>query len=317
MPGDTIATLTLNPAIDKNTSVDHVVPEDKLRCQEPTREPGGGGLNVARVARRLSGEVTALYTAGGPMGDILRLLLDREELHHEAIPIESWTRENFIALDESTGLQYRFGLPGPEITREEWQDALNRIESLTPPPGYLVASGSLPPGAPDDFYARAGKIASSIGARYIVDTSGSALRHAVDHSVFLLKPNLRELRQLTGKPLEHEDEQEAAARSLIQKGKCEVIILSLGAAGALLVTEHETTHLRSPTVPIRSKVGAGDSMVGGLVTGLARGYDIRKAALYGISAGAAAVMSPGTELARAEDVERLYRQLTQNHAVPE
>jgi 6-phosphofructokinase 2 len=244
------------------------------------------------------------------MGDILQHLLDREELDHQSVRIESWTRENFIALDESTGLQYRFGLPGPDITESEWRRFIDAVEQMRPPPEYLVASGSLPPGVPEDFYARLAETARSIDARYIVDTSGPALRRALEAGVYLLKPNLRELRQLTDQPLEHEREQKAAARQLIREGKSEVIILSLGAAGALLVTEDYAEHLRSPTVPIRSKVGAGDSMVGGIVAGLARGYDIRRAALYGISAGAAAVMSPGTELCRAEDVDQLFQQLT-------
>ncbi len=304
-----IVTLTPNPAIDKNTSVDHIVPEDKLRCKVPEREPGGGGLNVARVIDRLRGSVRAIYTAGGPMGDILEHLLDRESLDHQRISIASWTRENFIALDESTNLQYRFGLPGPEMTKSEWRRFIEAVEQLNPPPDYLVASGSLPPGVPENFYGRLARTARSMDARYIVDTSGPALRKALDEGVYLLKPNLRELRQLTDQPLEHEHDQKDAARSLIRNGRCEVVILSLGAAGALLVTKENAEHLRSPTVPIRSKVGAGDSMVGGIVTGLARGFDIRRAALYGIAAGAAAVMSPGTELCRPEDVDQLFDKL--------
>lgn len=310
-----IVTVTLNPSIDKNTSVDYVVPDDKLRCQRPTRDPGGGGLNVSRVVHRLGGSSTAMYTAGGPTGKILKTLLDQEKIVHEGHPVQEWTRENLIVVETSTDKQYRFGMPGPRLQQKEWQQFLEKIKALSPSPDYLVASGSLPPGVPDDFYARLAGVAQQAGSRFIVDTSGEALRQAADKGVYLLKPNLRELQQLTNNPLDDEGAQHAAANQLIDQGQCEVVILSLGAAGALLATRQGIEHLRSPTVPIKSKVGAGDSMVGGIVSALARGFSIREAALYGISAGAAAVMTEGTELCQRDDTEHLYQQLSKTEAV--
>mgnify|MGYP006278349353 CR=1 FL=1 len=301
-----VITLTLNPAIDKNTSVDRVIAEDKLRCETPTREPGGGGLNVSRVIDRLGGETNALYAAGGLTGDILEHLLDDEGVNHTPIEIEEWTRENLIVYETSTDRQFRFGMPGPELTNDELTRCLRALGETNPAPEYVVASGSLPPGIPNDTYARVAEAARERGARPILDTSGEALKEAMDAGWYLLKPNLRELEQLAGTALETEADRIEAARSFIEEEWCEIVVLSMGASGALLITRDQVEHIRSPTVPIKSRVGAGDSMVGGLTLALARGLEIPAAVRFGVAAGAAAVMTPGTELCRRGDTERLF-----------
>jgi 6-phosphofructokinase 2 len=303
---DRIATLTVNPAIDLNTSVDRVVSERKLRCAQPTREAGGGGINVSRAIGRLGGTSEAYYLAGGAGGQLLGRLLDDEGVAHQPMPIAGWTRENVIVDDASTGEQYRFGMPGPLVEASEWQQCLDTLAALTPPPAYLVASGSLAPGMPDDFYARLAVAAKQRDVRMVVDTSGTALRLAFEEGGYLFKPNLRELQDLTGEPLDSEDTLKQAARRFVDEGRCAVLVLSLGAGGALLVTRERIEHIRTPTVPIRSKVGAGDSMVAGMTLAMARGLPIPQAVRYGVAAGAAAVMTPGTELCRREDVDRLF-----------
>lgn len=304
-----IVTLTMNPTIDKNTEVDHVVPERKLRCERPRREPGGGGLNVSRAIHRLGGTSTAVYVAGGPTGDVLQTLLDEEGLQHHPIAIEDWTRENVIVYETTTDQQFRFGMPGPALQEDEWERCLEDLADRLAGVAYLVASGSLPPGVPDSFFARLARLAHRTDTRLVVDTSGSALRQAAQEGVYLLKPNLRELAELMEQESIDEARMEAAAKALIGRGACDVVVLSMGASGALLVTSDRCRHLRSPTVSIKSRVGAGDSMVGGLVLALARGLDLPDAARFGIAAGAAAVMTPGTELCRRDDTERLYEQL--------
>ncbi len=305
----TIATLTLNPAVDKNTSVDRVVAEDKLRCAAPSREPGGGGINVSRVVQRLGGAPKALYTAGGPTGAMLEGLLDKEGLDHHPLPVDDWTRENLIVSETSTDRQFRFGMPGPTLTADALQDTLAALRALDPAPDHLVASGSLPPGVPDNAYTAVAEAAHDLGARPILDTSGPALRAARAAGWYLLKPNLRELEQLAGRALDTDPERIGAARDFMERGWCEVVVLSMGAAGALLITPERALHVRSPTVPIESRVGAGDSMVGGLTLALDRGWDLADAVRFGVAAGAAAVMTPGTELCRRDDTERLYAQL--------
>lgn len=300
-----VVTLTVNPAVDKSANVADVVPDRKLRCSTPQHEPGGGGINVSRAIRKLGGTSTAVFAAGGPTGAMLDELLDREAIPREHIETEAWTRENLIIFEESTDQQFRFGMPGPRLKESEWQACLARLEAVDTP-AYIVASGSLRPGVPDDFYARVSRTAKRLGARLVLDASGAALRRAADEGVYLLKPNAREFTELTGEPFESEAQQERLARGLIENGSCEVLVLSLGAAGALFVTAGHLERVRTPTVPIQSKVGAGDSMVAGIVYALARDWDLRKAICYGTAAGAAATMTPGTELCRSEDVEELH-----------
>lgn len=301
-----ILTLTMNPTIDQNTRLQQVVPERKLRCAAPIREPGGGGINVSRAISRLGGTSKTLYLAGGLTGDILQRLLEEEELDLQRLPVEGWTRENLIIYEESSGQQFRFGMPGPQVSAEECEAVLDALRRVDPAPTYLVASGSLPPGVPSDFYGRVADISAEMGARLIVDTSGAALRHAAEIGAFLLKPNLSELQDLAGRELSGEGDQLEAARELVAEGKSAVVVVSLGAAGALLMTKDGHDYIRTPIVPIRSKVGAGDSMVGAITLGLSRGMSIGEAVRLGVAAGASAVMSEGTELCRKDDVERLY-----------
>jgi 6-phosphofructokinase 2 len=305
-----IVTITLNPAIDKSSSIDHVVPERKLRCGPPRYEPGGGGINVSRAVRQLGGESKAVYLSGGLQGKRLQQLLDQDGLDHHSFEIEASTRENLVIYEEKTGQQYRFGMPGPEVSEKEWRGFFDRLSAIGGKPDFLVASGSLPPGVPEDFYARMARKCREAGIRLILDTSGKPLSAGVREGVFLLKPNVDELKTLAGRPdFDDEAHLEELARDLIRDGKNQVVVTSLGAAGAMLVWEDKCERLRAPTVSIKSKVGAGDSMVAGIVLSLARGKSIPDAARFGVAAGAAAVMTPGTELCRREDTEQLYERI--------
>jgi 6-phosphofructokinase 2 len=305
-----IVAFTMNPAIDKSSSVDHVVPERKLYCKPPLFQPGGGGVNVSRAINKLGGESLLLYPAGGLTGKRLQELLDEEGLDHRPFPIEGMIRESLVILEESTGQQYRFGMPGPKLRKKEWERFLQELEAMEPSPDYVVASGSLPPGVPPDFYARVARAGKKRGAKAIIDVSGKALKAALEEGVFLIKPNVREFRELVGKEVKEETLIKAEAQKMVKSGRCEVLVISLGAAGALVVSEDFAEHILSPTVPIVSKVGAGDSMVAGIALSLARGKPLRESVLFGVAAGSAAVMTPGTELCRREDAERLFESMT-------
>ncbi len=307
-----IVTIAMNPAIDKSSRADHVVAERKIYCKPPRFEPGGGGVNVSRAVKKLGGESLLLHPAGGLAGERLKELIDEEGLKHQEHPTKGFTRENLVVLDESTGQQYRFGMPGPELRKEEWESFLQKLSAMEPAPDYVVASGSLPSGVPGDFYAQIGRVAKRRGARVIIDVSGEALEQAIQEGVFLVKPNVREFRELVGQEMGEESQIRAAAQELVRGGRCEVLVISLGAAGAMVVSEEFSRHIIPPTVPIISKVGAGDSMVAGIVISLARGRSIRESTLFGVAAGTAAVMTPGTELCRREDTERLYEALIQS-----
>ncbi|MGM0404328.1 MAG: 1-phosphofructokinase family hexose kinase [Thermodesulfobacteriota bacterium] len=304
-----ILTITMNPAIDKSSSVGHVTAEKKLYCTPPLFEPGGGGVNVSRAIKKLGGESMLLYPAGGLTGERLKDLLDREGLDHRPFPIGGLIRESLVILEESSGQQYRFGMPGPEFQKREWQQALNLLSAAAPFPDYLVASGSLPPGVPTDFYARVARIGKDGGAKVIIDASGEAMDKALRKGVYLIKPNIREFRELVGKDVKEEPQIKAEAQKMIRSGRCRVLVISLGAAGALMVSEEISERFLPPTVPIASKVGAGDSMVAGMVLSLALGKPLRESVIFGVAAGTAAVMTPGTELCRRADAERLYERM--------
>lgn len=301
---DRVTTLTMNPAVDLTATVDQVAADEKLRCRDPRRDPGGGGINVARAIRRLGGEPLAVFAAGGSTGRLLETLLEEEDVPTGPVEIGDFTRENLTVDEERSDHQYRFILPGPDLQRDERERLM--AGALDGDPEYLVASGSLPESTPTDFYAELAGRARDRSVRLVLDTSGDALREGVEAGVFLLKPNLRELSQLAGHDVSEDPEQEEAAGRLVEDGRAEIVLVSLGAAGALLVTAEGARRIPAPTVPIRSKVGAGDSTVGGMIFALARGDDVPTAARFAVAAGAAAVMTPGTELCRRKDTERLF-----------
>ncbi|ABM37389.1 1-phosphofructokinase family hexose kinase [Polaromonas naphthalenivorans] len=304
-----ILTVTMNPALDVSTSTDKVMDTHKLRCTAPIFHPGGGGINVARVLHRLGGDCLALYLAGGMNGQRLRQLLDQEQVRGHCIAIAGETRESFSAHETSSGRDFRFVLPGPALTPGEWQAGLDYISALGASPPYLVASGGLPPDVPEDFYARLARLAKARGSRVVLDTSGPALAAALAEGVYLVKPSLRELRELTGHPLQTGPDQHAAALQIIRSGQAQVVALSLGEDGALLVTANRALRARSLPVPVASSIGAGDSFVGGLVWALSRHETLEQAFRYGMAAGAAALLAPGTALCQAADVERLHREV--------
>lgn len=304
-----IVALTVNPAIDESASVDYVVSDSKLRCSAPRYEPGGGGLNVARVIVRLGGEATALYASGGPSGLLLGELLDAEKVPRVEIPIAEWTRRNLNVYEDATGRQYRFVFPGPTLTEKEWRKCLDCLREIRPSPEFIVASGSLSPGVPPDFYARVGAIAREAGARFVLDSSGEPLRLALEKGVYLFKPSLREFQQVTGREPRDDVDLVEAARGLIQAGSCAFVVVSLGPRGAVWVSATEHERIPAPAVPVTSVVGAGDAMVAGIVLSLARAAPFRESVLFGVAAAAATVMNPGTQLCRREDAERLFDRL--------
>ncbi len=305
----TIVTVALNPAIDKSASVENVVAERKLACTAPRFEPGGGGVNVSRAIKKLEGESTVVYAAGGLTGQRLQKLLSKEQLDHRPIAIKEAVRENLVILEESTGQQYRFGMPGPELKKQEWEAFLEQLAEIEPSPDWMVLSGSLPAKVPADFFAMAAKIGKEKGAKIIVDTSGEPLDKVLQEGVYLIKPNIGEFKDLIGAKDPEEADIKKEAQKMIRSGQCQVLVISLGSAGALVISKEWTEHITSPTVPIVSKVGAGDSMVAGIVYSLAQGKTLKEAALYGIAAGSAAVMTPGSELCRKEDTERLFNSM--------
>jgi len=302
-----IITVTLNPAVDKTFAVERVIPERKLGASNVRRYPGGGGINVARAVSRLGGEVRALWTSSNGPGGILADLLDAENVDHRPLTIRDGVRENLVVKDVSSNQHYRFNMPGPELTRQECDDWITHLRQHAAGTRFTVFSGSLPRGVSVDWFRELIRAVPG-HSRVIVDSKQKALAAALETEVYLIKPNIHELEEIIGRELGDNQQIEAAGRQLIEQRGAEIVLVSLGRGGAILITAQGAMCLPAPAVPKRSKVGAGDSMVGGVVTALARGEPLLEAARFGIAAGAAAVMREGTELCRRQDTERLFAQ---------
>ncbi|MBE1546455.1 6-phosphofructokinase 2 [Mycobacterium sp. OAS707] len=300
-----IVTLTMNPALDICTNADRVRPTDKIRCGAAQYDAGGGGINVAKIAHVLGESVTAVYPAGGPTGDMLTDLLGQSGVPIRPTGIAAATRESFTVNEISSGVQYRFVLPGPVISFREQQQCLGELRQAAVSAQFVVASGSLPPSVPVNFYQQVALICREIGVKFVLDTSGGGLRH-ITSGVYLLKASVRELRECVGRPLLTESEQVAAAHEIIDCGQAEAVVVSRGAEGAVLATVEGD--LRFAAIPMRalSGVGAGDAMVAAITVGLSRGWSLSKSVRYGIAVGAAMLLTPGTQPCTRADAERLF-----------
>jgi len=303
-----ILTFTLNPSIDLFSEVPSVRPIRKMRTQKDRADPGGGGINVARVVTMLGGEAEAVFLGGGPTGDWLDALLEEEGVPRRMLPIAGQTRVSFSVNEKSSGYDYRFVRGGPDISTEEILPCIDIAAAHKG--GYIVGSGSLPASAPPDFFSQLARKAAENGSRFVLDTSGDALKSTLtEGGVYLVKPSMGELEELVGSELDDKAAAEAAL-SIVKQGQAEMVAVSMGAQGALLATKDGTIRRPTPRVKERSAIGAGDSFLGAMVWALGEGWATEDAFELGIAAGAAAVITPGTQLCRRADVEALYPMLT-------
>lgn len=303
-----IITVTFNPCIDKSVSVPALIPDKKLHCAVLQLEPGGGGINVARVIKRLGLPVTAIYPAGGSTGELLGHLLEKEAVTTLKIASTHPTRENIILTETATHKQYRLGMPGEPLKPAEWNACLQEIKGAEDV-RFIVVSGSNPDNAPSDLFLQLASIARQKEAKLVVDTAGGSLKMAVSAGVYLVKPNLSELAELAGKKELDEGQVRKEASRLIADGHCSIVVVSMDARGAMLVTADECYRAIPPIIKPKSSVGAGDSMVGGLVYSLSRGKSLQEALQMGVACGTAAIMNPGTNLCKLEDIEKIYNEV--------
>lgn len=303
-----IVTLTLNPCIDQSSEAELVRPTRKIRTRGQRLEPGGGGVNVARAIAELGGRALPVYLRGGATGAVLDGLLAEHGFETRAVPVAGQTRISHAVFERATGLEYRFVPEGPEVTDAELAACLDTLEALDF--DWLVASGSLPDGLPEDSYARVARLAEAKGARFVLDTSGPALAAALAQpGIHLIKPSLGEFRALTGQPLESDAEIREAAATLRRERRIELVAVTLGHGGALMAGPDGMLRLQPPRLEVRSATGAGDSFLGAMVFALAEGRPPADAFRLATGAGAAAVLTPGTELFHRADALRLRDEL--------
>jgi 6-phosphofructokinase 2 len=302
-----IVTLTVNPALDKSAHFSGLVPEQKIRCEAPLYDAGGGGINVSKAVSRLEGTSLAVMASGGPSGEMIKEILNKESILFQSIETKNWTRESFVAVDDNTNSQYRFNFPGTAVTDAERDNIIQAIEGIESE--FIVLSGSLREGLPVNFYQEIAKIAKKSNSKLIVDTSGEGLKKVLETGVYLIKPNVGELAKLIGVERLEMEEVNDAAKQIIEKGGAEIVVVSLGPQGAVLVTKDSYDFVPAPNVAKKSTVGAGDSMVGGMVWALSQNKNLKEVIRWGVACGSAATMNEGTQLFKLEDAKRLYEWL--------
>ena len=286
-----ILTITLNPALDIAARTRRLVPRAKLRCDDVRYDAGGGGLNVARVLHRLGLKVHALYGAGGASGDHVAQLLAADGVPAERVSTAGVTRSNFAVGEIASGEEYRFVLPGPELSDADWRRIRERAADLCPVSGHIVASGSLPIGAPVDAYAQLAEIARARQCRFVLDTAGPALLSALDAGVHTIKPSRGEFLAATAT-----DDLPAAiavARRWIAGQRVERVAVSLGHEGARVLTADGDWSFKAPPQKMSTTVGAGDAFVAGLVAADSQNLAPPRALLYAAAVAACAVADRG------------------------
>lgn len=307
-------TLTANPSLDQTSSVDRVEPGTKLRCSRPTNEPGGGGINVSRAAHELGLEAPAVWACGGRVGLLLGELLDEAGVPHRPVHMDGMVRQNLTVEEESSGRQFRFAMPGPPLGPGAAGRLVTSLKSLDPTPEILVASGSLPPGFDESFYGRLAREVPG-GTDIVLDAAGPAVRHALDEGVYLVKLNERELAEHLERPVDDAADCAEGAQEILDAGGARCVVVSRAADGVVAVDDDGPREVRAPSVDVVSAVGAGDSMLAGLLVGLADGRGLDESLRFAVAAGTAAVLTPGTGLCRRDDFDDLLEDIPEAAAV--
>jgi 6-phosphofructokinase 2 len=299
-----IATVTLNPSLDRIVTVEELVMDEANRWTSSRRDPGGKGINVSRVIHELGGKTVAYGFIGGIDGETLKHLLRLQGVTFDFTPIKGEIRSNFIITDLATRHQTRIDAPGPHIMRHELQKLVQKVKNISPKPDFLVLAGSVPPEVPDNIYRQLIEAAHNNGIKTVLDADNKWLKEGIKAKPNIIKPNVHEAEELLGKHLRSETAIVKALKLLIDSG-IEVAVISRGKEGLIATNGDEVLKAIPPKVRVRSTVGAGDSTIAGLVLKLNEGLGIDKACRWAVAAGTAATLTPGTELCRREDVERI------------
>lgn len=299
-----IVTVTLNPAVDETLTVHQLLLGETNRIKETNIDPGGKGLNVARVIKRLGRPAVAITLVGGETGQFIKNRLEREGVEMDLVEISGETRVNISILDESAGIQTNLNHEGPRVDAAELHRTEAKVAEWLPEAVLIVLGGSLPPGAPSDTYARLIRWARQSDVRAILDTSGDVLSEGVCAQPYMIKPNVREAEYLLGRKLQTDDEIVEGSQELLNLG-IEIVVVSMGVRGAIAVSREGVWKAIPPKVSKESTLGAGDSMVAGLAIGTSEHSGLADSLALATAAATATVMTPGTELCRPEDVQDL------------
>ncbi len=304
-----IYTLTLNPAVDRELTVAAVEYDAVLRASDSRVDFGGKGFNVSRMLKSLGVESTAVGFLGGRTGDLLREGLQDLGIGTDFVKIQGETRTNISIVTENHSHYIKVNEKGPLAGSEDQAALLAKIDAVARPGDWWVLAGSLPPGVEDDFYARIIRILNGHQACAILDTTGESLRLGCQEGPYLVKPNTEEARCLTSLPMGSRPEIAEGAAAIRRLGAQNVVV-SMGKAGALLQTAEGAWLVGSPRIQEKNPIGAGDSLVGGLVGALTQGLGLKEALAWGVASGAASASLSGTEVGSRLLVESLLSQVS-------
>ena len=304
-----IYTLTLNPAVDRELTVPAMEFDSVLRAIEARVDFGGKGFNVSRLLRGMEAPSTAVGFLGGRAGELLQDGLQSLGIGTDFVWVPGETRTNVSIVTQAHDHYIKVNEKGPLVDEAKQQELLQKIDSLAKPGDWWVLAGSLPPGVANDFYARIVKVLHKHEAHAILDTSGESLKMGCTEKTYLVKPNAEEAHALTGLPMETASEIAAAAAEIRRMGAQNVVV-SMGKAGALLHTAEGTWLTHTPKIKEKNPIGAGDSMVGGLVWALTQEIALKEALGWGVASGAATASLPGTEVGSRSLIEELFAQVT-------
>jgi len=308
-----IATVTLNPAIDKSVLAPGFEAGKTNRCEVVRLDAGGKGINVAKVLHRLGSPVCALGLIGGANGRFILEALAAEGIPADFVPVRGETRVNLKISDPEKGRETEINEPGFQVTAEELTQLKQKVKQHAAACEVVVLSGSLPPAAPPEIFAELIQLAKAQGARCFLDTNGAALALGLAAGPYLVKPNRVEVEELLNWPLLGRPELVQAARTLTFMG-CEQAVISLGAEGAVGATGKQVLFAQPPVVSVRSSVGAGDTMVAILVQAAVTGMPFAEAFRMAVAASAATVSMEGTKLADPAAIQALIPQVTMEEA---
>lgn len=312
---DKIITVTLNPCLDRTVTVGEFRPYGLNRVLRSRTDPGGKGINVARVLRSFGAEVTATGFVAGGTGRALAESLRKARIDTDFLEIPGETRVNLKVFDERTQKTTEINEPGCAISPENREAFVREFGSLLPRAAVTVLCGSLPPGVPADIYAHLISLAKRAGVRSILDADGEALRRGLEQKPYAIKPNIRELEELTGRKLPTVRDICQAARALI-RGGIGVVVVSMGPDGTVAVDAREAYRADAWDIEVKGATGAGDSMVAALAAGLLRDASLAYLARTATAAGTVTASKPGTRLCTREEV-RSALPLVTLHQIPE
>lgn len=303
-----ILSITYNPCIDRTLFVSSITLYSANRVLRTETDAGGKGINVARVCAELGLPTFATGFIGGATGEMVKCVLRKEKVDYGFIEVQGETRININIEDEKGDAPTTFHEAGPRVTEEEIEQLEKFVETMLPKSTFVVTGGALPPGMSEDSFVTLIRVARKYDVPVVIDTEGEKLREACEEKPFMIKPNLREAEELLGRPLREIHEIADAAEEIHRKG-IPIVVISMGAAGAVLASDQGVFHAIPPPITVVSTIGSGDSLVAGVLYGLMHKKHHAEVLQWGVAAGTATALTNGAEIARLPVIESLLGQV--------